>query len=51
MWQVILTHVSVKGGIVNPDIYGLLDFSGEVSPFLPTMVKFTNVVGWPVVDW
>ena len=51
MWKVLPTYVHIKGGIVYPYVYGFLSCSGKGYHSLPTMLKLSNVVGWPVVDW
>ena len=42
---------SCEGWIVHPYKDGFLDCSGNVFPSLCTMLRFSKVVMWPVVDW
>ena len=39
MGKVILTNVPVMGGIVNPNVYGLLDCSCKVVPLTAYYVE------------
>ena len=50
MWEVILTYVPIKGGIVYPCVHGLLNCSEKTFSLPAYMLKLPNVVGSPLVD-
>ena len=48
----MLSNVPVYGGIVDYNVYGCLECSGEaMPPSLSIMLKLSMVIRWPVVVW
>ena len=49
MWQVVFANVSVEGRVDDPDVYGSLMALAIFWPSLAMILKFSNVVLWPVI--
>ena len=49
MWQMVLANISIQGWIVDPNVQSFFYCSSEVLVLLPTMLKFSTLMLWPVV--
>ena len=49
MWQVVFSHIPIEGRIIDSNVNGLLDGSGNAMSPLPMILKLSTDVLWPVV--
>ena len=50
MWKLVLSNVSVKRGVLYPDIHGFLDGPGLAVYFFMNYAELVGSMGWPVVE-
>ena len=49
MWQVVFAHISVESRVVDSNVNGLLDCSGNAMSLSSNDLKFSTDVLWPVM--